>query len=199
MPRHAQTSRGSAKSRRNKGVRDPSGTPGASNRKKNDRNSEFRPSLNREASRLGDVRIRRPSSREQVPETLAADRDPLKLVATSIAHPEDGLSEAGVPAGIRRPSSAKKAMLSNRQYLPRHPDAPTHKVSSVSIGVSAAVFETPVWTGPQDDERSRNRELHTAILRKPRRGGLEGRTDLVSLSRRAGPRRLCAAENRGRR
>ena len=30
---------------------------------------KFRPSLNREASRLGDVRVRRPSSRAQVPET----------------------------------------------------------------------------------------------------------------------------------
>jgi len=35
---------------------------------------KFRPSLNREASRLGDVRIRRPSSRAQVSETLADNR-----------------------------------------------------------------------------------------------------------------------------
>src|SRR5580704_5939778 len=32
-------------------------------------NPKVRPSLNREASRLGDVRIRRPSFRAQVPET----------------------------------------------------------------------------------------------------------------------------------
>jgi hypothetical protein len=37
-----------------------------------------RPSLNREASRLGDVRVRRPSFRAQVPETyigISADRN----------------------------------------------------------------------------------------------------------------------------
>ena len=31
-------------------------------------------------------------------------------------------------------------MLSNRQYLPRHPDAPTHKVSSVSIAAHLCVL-----------------------------------------------------------
>src|SRR6516165_12051963 len=35
---------------------------------------KFRPSLNREASRLGDVRVRRPSFRAQVPETYAGIR-----------------------------------------------------------------------------------------------------------------------------
>ena len=100
----------------------------------------FRPSLNREASRLGDVRIRRPSSRAQVSETLAGDLNPRKLTATVVAHPEDGLWKAGLPAGNRLPSSAKKAMLSNRQYLPRHPDAPTHKVSSVSIAAHLCVL-----------------------------------------------------------
>src|SRR5271170_1573318 len=38
-------------------------------RKRNWPNPKVRPSLNREASRLGDVRIRRPSFRAQVPET----------------------------------------------------------------------------------------------------------------------------------
>ena len=42
---------------------------------------KFRPSLNREASRLGDVRVRRPSSRAQVPETC---RDQLDRVASKM-------------------------------------------------------------------------------------------------------------------
>src|ERR1044071_7903507 len=37
--------------------------------KRNWPNPRVRPSLNREASRLGDVRVRRPSFRAQVPET----------------------------------------------------------------------------------------------------------------------------------
>src|SRR6516225_39881 len=36
----------------------------------------FRPSLNREASRLGDVRVRRPSSRALVPETIGDGKRP---------------------------------------------------------------------------------------------------------------------------
>jgi hypothetical protein len=44
---------------------------GAGMDKENGRNQRLRPSLNREASRLGDVRVRRPSSRALVPETAA--------------------------------------------------------------------------------------------------------------------------------
>src|SRR5260370_35526453 len=40
-------------------------------RKRNWPNPKVRPSLNREASRLGDVRIRRPSFRPKVPETYS--------------------------------------------------------------------------------------------------------------------------------
>ncbi len=40
--------------------------------KENGRNRGFRPSLNREASRLGDVRVRRPSFRALVPEIVPA-------------------------------------------------------------------------------------------------------------------------------
>ena len=95
--------------------------PAAIGRKENGRNSRFRPSLNREASRLGDVRIRRPSFRALVSETLAGFIGPRKLVATTVAHPEHGLRSRVVPAGIRPASSAKKAMLSNRQELPPVP------------------------------------------------------------------------------
>src|SRR5215469_13411990 len=43
---------------------------------------KFRPSLNREASRLGDVRVRRPSFRAQVPETHIGIRGRQKLCAS---------------------------------------------------------------------------------------------------------------------
>src|SRR3984893_649389 len=45
------------------------------------RSTRLRPSLNREASRLGDVRVRRPSFRAQVPETDSEVLNPRKLVA----------------------------------------------------------------------------------------------------------------------
>src|SRR5215471_1659601 len=67
----------------------------------------FRPSLNREASRLGDVRVRRPSSRAQVPETC---RD------QSIACRNNGLFSASPPAGISSGSSAKTATLWRRLH-----------------------------------------------------------------------------------
>src|ERR1700732_1962722 len=56
--------------------RDPGGTPEPSMQKKNGRNHRLRPSLNREASRLGDVRVRRPSSRALVPETIVDGWEP---------------------------------------------------------------------------------------------------------------------------
>src|SRR5438046_9897258 len=45
------------------------------------RSTRLRPSLNREASRLGDVRVRRPSFRAQVAETDSGPPNPRKLVA----------------------------------------------------------------------------------------------------------------------
>ena len=44
--------------------------------------TKFRPSLNREASRLGDVRVRRPSFRAQVPETYIGAPRQQKLAAS---------------------------------------------------------------------------------------------------------------------
>jgi hypothetical protein len=44
--------------------------------------TKVRPSLNREASRLGDVRVRRPSFRAQVPETCVGKKHRQKLVAS---------------------------------------------------------------------------------------------------------------------
>ena len=56
---------------RNEARWDPAGTPAANPHKKLAGTRRYRPSLNREASRLGDVRIRRPSFRAQVPETCS--------------------------------------------------------------------------------------------------------------------------------
>ena len=44
---------------------------------------------------------------------------PAKTHGDNVARPEHGPRTGGLPAGIRPVSSAKKAMLSNRQYLPR--------------------------------------------------------------------------------
>ena len=54
------------------------------------RNPKVRPSLNREASRLGDVRVRRPSFRAQVPETHSGLPAPETHGELSIAR--DGIS-----------------------------------------------------------------------------------------------------------
>ena len=58
--------------------------------KENGRYPKARPSLNREASRLGDVRVRRPSFRAQVPETYLGYRHPGNSPRCSIA--PDGIS-----------------------------------------------------------------------------------------------------------
>src|SRR5215831_1528723 len=50
-------------------IKSPTSPRSRTGSKENGRNQGFRPSLNREASRLGDVRVRRPSSRALVPET----------------------------------------------------------------------------------------------------------------------------------
>src|SRR5229473_623314 len=54
-------------------------------RKRNWPNPKARPSLNREASRLGDVRIRRPSFRAQVPETYSGHSNPRNCRRLTIA------------------------------------------------------------------------------------------------------------------
>ena len=59
-------------------------------RKRNWPNPKVRPSLNREASRLGDVRVRRPSFRAQVPETRSGLPAPKTLGELGIAR--DGIS-----------------------------------------------------------------------------------------------------------
>src|SRR5207245_2618483 len=56
--------------------------------KRNWPNPKVRPSLNREASRLGDVRVRRPSFRAQVPETHSERTAPETLGELSIAQGE---------------------------------------------------------------------------------------------------------------
>ena len=94
---------------------------------------EFRPSLNREASRLGDVRVRRPSSRAQVPETCRNQ---------SIAYPHSGLFNACPPDGISSGSSAKTATLRNRapgsgHFLLARAAAGSHR------GPSKALFTAP--------------------------------------------------------
>src|SRR5215472_14408206 len=71
---------------------------------------KFRPSLNREASRLGDVRVRRPSFRAQVPETYIGIKRRQKLGASQrmLQHEPFG---ARSPPGISSGSSAKTATL----------------------------------------------------------------------------------------
>src|SRR6516162_552512 len=61
-------------------------------KKENGRNHEFRPSLNREASRLGDVRVRRPSSRALVPETIGDGRRPSETCGDNASR---GLKDGG--------------------------------------------------------------------------------------------------------
>jgi hypothetical protein len=78
----------SAQNSRNEARRDPDGTPVAFPEKKLAGARRHRPSLNREASRLGDVRIRRPSFRAQVPETRSGHRAPETVGKLSIA-PDD--------------------------------------------------------------------------------------------------------------
>ena len=65
----AQRSRTHDQSKRIRAGWDPGGTLEPVFAKRKWPEPKFRPSLNREASRLGDVRVRRPSSRALVPET----------------------------------------------------------------------------------------------------------------------------------
>jgi hypothetical protein len=66
---------------------DPRGTPCPVSKKDLAGPLGGRPSLNREASRLGDVRVRRPSFRAQVPETDSGYLNPGNLPRCSIAWP----------------------------------------------------------------------------------------------------------------
>src|SRR5258708_28319426 len=66
----------------------PIKSPGGSLHKRNWPTPKVRPSLNREASRLGDVRIRRPSFRAQVPETYSGLSGPRNSRRLSIARDE---------------------------------------------------------------------------------------------------------------
>jgi hypothetical protein len=71
---------------------------------------KFRPSLNREASRLGDVRVRRPSFRAQVPETYISTRCRQKLCAPRRMTQHEPFC-ARSPPRISSGSSAKTATL----------------------------------------------------------------------------------------
>jgi hypothetical protein len=71
---------------------------------------KFRPSLNREASRLGDVRVRRPSFRAQVPETYIGIGYRQKLCASQRMTQHEPFC-ARPPPGISSGSSAKTATL----------------------------------------------------------------------------------------
>src|SRR5258708_17971148 len=76
--------------------------------------SRLRPKLNREASRLGDVRIRRPSSRVLQPGNLSSadQRDGGKLVLRcKIAPSKNGVRGEFDPFLISRVTSAKSAIL----------------------------------------------------------------------------------------
>jgi hypothetical protein len=83
-------------------------------RKKKAETRRFPPKLNREASRLGDVRIRRPSSRVLQPGNLSsAEPCPTGklMLRCKIAPSESGVRGLIYPFLISRVTSAKSAIL----------------------------------------------------------------------------------------
>src|ERR1051325_1862191 len=79
--------------------------------KENGRSTRLRPSLNREASRLGDVRVRRPSFRAQVPETVLR-LPPAEIRGDAVSRETQYRRlRVPIPTGIASGSSAKSAML----------------------------------------------------------------------------------------